>query len=103
MIPLLLHDVIAHDVSSRSGLGTLDAADEENGEDEEKFDDRERHLDRGRLRWGLIVRAALSHQHRSGWKCGRKSQRDRWDLSGWRRSKRPPAHQFQHQNCRSHC
>ena len=50
MIPLLLHDVIAHDVSSRSGLGTLDAADEENGEDEEKFDDRERHLDRSRLR-----------------------------------------------------
>ena len=94
--------MITHDVRSRPGLGTLDAADEEDGEEEDQFDEGERHVDTVRLCWGLILRAALSNQHRSGWKCGRNSQRDRWDLSGWRRSKRPPAHQFQHQNYRSH-
>ena len=42
--------MVTHDVSSRSGLGLVEAADEEDGEDEEKFDGRERHLDTVRLR-----------------------------------------------------
>ena len=101
-IPVPFHDVVTHDVGSRPGLGLVQAADEEDGEDEEKFDGGERHLDTVRLRWGLRLNTGLPTQHRSGWRCGRFSQRDRWDLSGWRRSKRPPAHQFQHQNYRSH-
>ena len=36
--------MVTHDVSSRPGLGLVDAADEEDGEDEEKFDDGERSL-----------------------------------------------------------
>ena len=62
--------MVTHDVSSRPGLGLVDAADEEDGEDEEKFDGGERHLDTVRLRWGLRLNTALTNQHRSGWKWG---------------------------------
>ena len=55
--------MVTHDVSSRSGLGLVEAADEEDGEDEEKFDEGERHLDTGRLRWGLITERR-AHQPR---------------------------------------